>query len=455
MSGQLEEQTTQRIALQQSGLEDRLQYFIHYGRKALETELQAIEADPTITPEEKEQQKLRTLQEYANAKIMQKSAVLRVNEYLLDHILNPYASLAQLSAMTASRQNEDGLWSSDFNPDTIERGLSPYISRPILEEIRAGIQLALQMRTGVKKLIEEHRGYNGRPDARAILKSLYGVEIKGQARVVDAGPLSITIVILDSNDYGALLGDPEKGFSSGGFHGNYLKTGGYFAEFTREFGQQYSALRFETKGLVNICKGYEHATTVNHENEHSLYEILIKNRGQHYSPMQSLIEHLPNVPEGERERLLESTFRELLFEARNRYIAQYANEVLAYGLNNESPTSDVSGVVERTFRRLTESELYSHHHLTDAVINDIKDQLLSVAPTLAQSGVGATLVASYEKKVHALTRQQLVEIYKSIAKTVAQLHNQYPNRKNYIRALLAGENPARWESVAKAVYNHT
>ncbi|MBI5134611.1 hypothetical protein HZA86_00020 [Candidatus Uhrbacteria bacterium] len=451
VSGHLEKLTAQRTAAKQSEMEERLQYFIHQGRRALETELQYIEGDLTLSPAEKERHTLQTLREYADAKLVQKQAVLRVNESLLDRFLNPYATLDQLANLTESRTNQNGLWSSDFNPDSVERGLAQFISRPVLEEIRAGIQLALQMRAGVATLIQEHTGYNGRPDARAILKSVTGVEINGQSRVVSAGPLSITIVVLDSKDYAAVHGgDNSSAELSGGFHKNYLNT--WVAN--RGFGQQYTALPFETRGLLNICKGYESAGTTDHENEHSLYEILIKNRGERSHVVQSLIAHLPQVPKTEHERLIESMFQELLFEARDRYITGFANEAMAYILNNESPKSPIAGVVESTVRRLTESKLYSHHHLTDAVISEIQSELLQQATILKESGVHPELVATYEKKVRELTRERLMSVYTSIATTMAGLHRDYPTRKNYIRAVLAGENPARWQHIAKVMANY-
>lgn len=449
----LEGLTEERTAAAIADSEDKYRYLIGGGRRALETELGYIENDPSIQNLQKEEQKKKIVDEYAEAKIMEKMAVVQVTEFLLNKFLNPYSSPEMLASLTDSSQNEVGQWSSEFNPDVAGAGLSKLISKKSLEEIRAGVQLALQMRGQVSKILTEHRGYDGRPDAKAIIEGVLGKKIAGRARVVSEGPLSISIVIDNEDDYYAVHGGDPK-IRSGGFHNNYL----YHWTGKRRFGDQFTTLDSRSDGLLNIINGYPDESTIDHENEHSLYEVLMHNRGKKQNPLAELPGKLKGVPEKKHERMLDGAVEEILFEAKNRFIANFANEAMAYVLNNESSDTPTNTIIETNFRRLTESKLYSHHHLTDSVIEEIKKDMLA---NLSAFGDGANrdeltsaLAKEFEKKVEELaTKKQLEENYRSILRALADLVKKFPNRKNFIRALLAGENPLKWPRIAQVIFS--
>lgn len=433
--------------------EARFRYLIGGGRSAFETELGYIENDPSISAGEKRIQKDRLARDYTDAKIAEKMAMVKIIEFLLDKFLNPYQSLAELSALTESGQNEAGQWSSDFIPESAGSELKGCVSKKSLEEIRAGIQLALQMRSQVNELLTAHRGYDGRPDGREIIEKVYGKKIAGRARVVAEGPLCISIAIDDEKDYYALLGnyDPEK--RSGGFHGNYL----YRASAGRSFGNQFTTTgNYGQTGLINLINGYPDQGTIDHENEHSFYEIHMWNRGQKPDALPVLKEKIRRTPKSEHGKFIDGAFDEMLFEADGRFIAGFANEAMAYVLNNESPTTPTETIIDSNFRRLTENKLYAHHHISQTVLETIKKDMLSpLSGVTKDSEIDEAVAAAieiYEKKVEErITKKQLEENFKSILRALADLVKRFPKNKNFIRALLAGENPLKWEKIARAV----
>lgn len=449
VAGIFETESAERTKEALVDLTDRFHYFISGGRKALETELGYLERNEQIIEARKQWEREKLQHQYTEAKVMEKMAIVRVADLLLHRFMDPYARFDDLVTLTHSTQNEAGQWSSEFDPATLAPDTKRLISSQSVQEIRAGIQLALMMRQGVMELSQRHRGYDGRPDAKAIINEIFGIKIKGRARVVAEGPLSISIVVTDEDDYYAIRGenDPEK--KSGGFHSHYLKT--WLTE-PRTYGDQYTALPSDQRGLINLINGYELASSIDHENEHSLYEILIKNRGTKPNVLERLVEKARKHPQQSMDTSIEGAITELLFEANGRFISGFANEVMAYVLNNESLSSPTDYIVDSTFRRLTESKLYSHHHLTTEVIENLKQGLLNRSQALRTATPideqMATILQAYDAKVEeTITKEKITERLKGIIAGVANLVKKYPNNKNYIRAMLAGTNPLQWSEI--------
>jgi len=448
----------ERIAGSVDDFSYRLSTLINGGAKAFEGEIRSIENNPNLSEYKKNEQKRELINQYTQAKIMEKMNLVKITNHLLNKFLDPYVSVEVLARETSSQQNDKGQWSSDFEPDMVEKGMRDFVSRKALEEVRAGIQLALQMRSQVNGVLTKHRGYDGRPDAKKIIKEIFGVEILGRVRVVGEGPLSISISISGEADFNLLhygKETAEPGKESGGFHSSYLDHWR-----PRAMGDQYSTLTSLERGLINIVKGsFDQDGIINHENEHTLYEILMNNRGIDRDILGDMLKKVPDVSGRDRTQIVTSSVEKLLFEAHHRYIAGFANEAMAYVLNNEDPRRNSNDIIESNFRRLTENKLYEHHHITSEVLKDVQSYLLSGVSSIENSGLSDTVKTEvldlYKKKAEEVsTRKNFEAVYKSILGALVNLLKAFPDNKNYIRALLAGENPVKWPRIAEAILRH-
>ncbi len=435
---------------------EKIVYFIRGGRAALNREIRYIQEGENLSDNEKEEKIAELYRDYAHAKLVEKLTIVRVVEFLLKNILNPYASSEELAAVTGSVKNGEH-WTSNFDPDTnLEMGMTEFISEPKLEEIRAGIQVALQMRSKIRDLIEQSKSYDGRPDGRVIVQTVFGFQPKGRVKVVESS-LSITLLFSDDSDYSKAWGDEKMADLSGGFHSTYLSRGS-----KRRFGDQFDRKDENPKGIVNCSKGSEfRASTVAHENEHSLYEITMNNRGKIKYTLEKVLEQMMGAGSEQQEVYARRIYNEFFFEAYRRFVASFANEALAYVLNNENDYSNVEKIVQTNYDQLTQTKLYSHHHITEEAVKGIKDDILyEVARMSKEHVVGSAekesafdfLLQRLNEMGGGITRQSIEETCRSIIRIIATL-KQKGFGNDYIRALFAGESPARWPEIAEKVIN--
>ena len=444
---QLCQERTQQ-ALQEK--ERLLMFLIKGGRSALDAQMLDLERSQ-LSINEKSRRKIRLFDDYIDARLLERMTAVEIKEQLIARLLNPFNTAAYLARFTDSQQDEKGNWISEFQPNS---RLAGFVSRQTIEEIRFGIQSALQIKQRISDLCTKYRRYDGKIDGQAMIKDLFEKEIKGGVEVIE-GPISLTVVLYDENEYSKIHGETPATQSGGRHHR-------YFPHVTqRKYGDQYTDFEYYQKtGLINIIKfsSYD-SETISHENEHGLYEILLATRGKKAPALETSCKKLLSTSAPSRQRLLYEAVNEALFEADDRFIAGFANEAMAYVLNNEEDYRKVDDIIESNFRRLTTSKLYEHLHLTPEKLTALQQSLLNEEGIVRKNIDDLThdegqrkqiedFLTAYEKKaIDDTSKDSIEKILRNIIRAVAELKKAMPHNPNRIRAILAGQNPVRWPDI--------
>jgi hypothetical protein len=463
MERQLVANATQELELKQT----RYEAFIKGGRRKLEEELQKV-----TTKEEKAWMK----QEYKEAILLGVLVKMETIESLASNLLNPYAihETPQAGEMIYSPEFETATsydhktdtWKSNWSPEVHHSKLTGrFVSPKTTKEIQEGLELYFRMRNEVLTI----KGKINKEDpeqAQKILDEILGKEtaqVRGNARVI-FNPVSITIVLEDEEDFHRLYGSNK----AGGFHHSYQDD-----------------LGFSRKGILNIIQGgvfrsqSDIANTIAHEQEHSLNEIFVQNKDG-YKDLTDIVQGGFMVLKEEHrqkgelsdetiQRALEIIIEQTLHETCGRELRGFADEALAYMLNNRRSAN-------KTLETLTTTDLYECLKPEELSYRSTV-QALSRGLDLEFSGrnweynsslkndehhkfffeygpeLFPRITKAYKEKrksISPMVLDKLKTFQREIVDAIAML-KRGKLTNDEIRALLAGENPTKWMKIATKV----
>ena len=472
--------------------EARYERFIQEGRSFYEKELQSIKQDKGLDEGQKKQRKLELEEEYKDSIVLEKLVKTEAVSMLLSSLIDPYVVSMHSTEdellydpgleTGTSYDYESKTWRSHWDPDVHHRkGSERFLSPQTVEEIQRGLELYFQMRDNVLKVRNELREQNIQEHdaeaARHLIEkySRDGISIQGRAEVL-FGPVSVTFILHNKNDFAGFYGRDVE--DVGGFHRSYS-----------------SSEQGVSEGIFNVvnasgwyCTDDSIKKTIAHENEHSLNEILVR-RKRSYRKVKDIIKKgfqlvrremqskkdVTEVSEEVMEQAAKDIISDTAREFTGRGLKRFADEVLAYMLESERSA-------EKTFKTLTESDLYSYfkpervkddiargmdwwgpdnpdreisHRSEDYSDGDGYDEhdsyYLEFGPELfARFAEVFSRVRKEKPSEEQLTSDNIRFMQQRIVLAVDSLLEEGLS-KNEIRAILSGENPARWPRIAKKV----
>lgn len=444
------ERTKEKIEAQQGRQVD----FIRGGKGELRYLFEETEQNTEIGEEQKKERQKELRVEYINARLQEKMVLVDVAQSLLKKLHTPFITLQEAAQFTKSVKRQNGRWYSEFNPsDIVGSEASQYISQPKLEEMRAAIQHFLHMKEQVELALEKYKLPGGQVDGRELVRKEFRFEPKGRVRV-KKGPLSVSIYIDNEEDFKRMYRDESE--LPGGFHKVFTDIG------NREFGDQHDYAGVYKVGIYNVINGFNSRETVfDHENEHSLNEILLRHRGRKTTHFEVARDDISSLQDTfERESYTQRVFDDLLYEANNRLVQGFSDEALAYLLTEPLGDQPPKKIAERYFERIFQGELYSRYKPTKEVVSRFQSDILKKVEggKKFEENISDTEKESQYKKflehlqtlASKITEGNINEKYKSMLEAVARM-KQEGYEINFIRAVFAGENPLRWSSIVQRI----
>ncbi|NQV12828.1 MAG: hypothetical protein HQ530_00800 [Parcubacteria group bacterium] len=452
--------------------------------------LESIGRDESLDEDEKEKRKYRLKEEYKDSIVLEKLVKTEAVNSLLVNLMNPYNVTDHSTSdeliydpgyeTETTYSDSDKAWRSHWDPDVHHRkGSGKYLSPETVTEIQKGLELYFQMRDNVLEikghLREQDTWQHDSKAAQAIIDKYFqkDVRLQGRAEVL-FGPVSVTCILYDKDDLAEMYGEDDAS-EVGGFHHPY------------DIHSIYSH-----EGVVNMVRGGGYfrsaesvKRTIAHENEHSLNEILVKNRGGYraisdivkkgYQPVRQEMKEKGDASEVSEETIkkaVEKIAAETIGEATGRALKGFANETLAYMLNDERSADE-------TFETLTESDLYAHHraeNLKDKVMNRaLGDGYYSLDKEIKLRAWEHTWLFPPEKENNEYYLETGPELFARFSQTYVDMRDSIESdittesvkqtqrgivdavdsllkrglEKNEIRALLSGESPTRWPRIVE------